>query len=166
MRTSVQNYERAVGALFVPYLHLLGSEAFAKQSFHFGSVQLPRFGHCGWLAMFKTLGPLCSKPFHRKLIARRYSEVAWRNAIASKNSDVNALVFVPETVDHGADGLPLTGMQIAVKDNICTKEMPTTCSSLMLREFTSPFDATAVQLLRQAGASVVGKANCDEFGMG
>ncbi|CCM02641.1 uncharacterized protein FIBRA_04745 [Fibroporia radiculosa] len=44
--------------------------------------------------------------------------------------------------------------------------MPTTCSSAILRNFVSPFDATVVQLLQAAGAQVVGKSNCDEFGMG
>ncbi len=61
---------------------------------------------------------------------------------------------------------PLAGMSIAVKDNICTKYIPTTCSSRMLKEFNSPFDATVVSLLSRNGAGIMGKANCDEFGMG
>ena len=82
------------------------------------------------------------------------------------NQHVNALVHIPENIDHGASDLPLHDVTIAVKDNICTKTMPTTCSSNILRDFTSPLDATVVELLKTAGAPIVGKANCDEFGMG
>lgn len=62
--------------------------------------------------------------------------------------------------------LPLRGISVAVKDNICTAELPTTCSSKMLDQFQSPFDATVVELLRNAGTQIIGKTNCDEFGMG
>ncbi|KZT20966.1 amidase signature enzyme [Neolentinus lepideus HHB14362 ss-1] len=60
----------------------------------------------------------------------------------------------------------LSGTKVAIKDNICTKDMPTTCSSEMLRNFTPPFDATVVTLLHNSGAQIIGKTNCDEFGMG
>lgn len=55
---------------------------------------------------------------------------------------------------------------IAIKDNICTKDSKTTASSGILRNFTSPYDATVVKLLQDAGAVVAGKTNMDEFGMG
>ncbi|OAL64298.1 glutamyl-tRNA amidotransferase [Trichophyton rubrum] len=61
---------------------------------------------------------------------------------------------------------PLDGKLVGVKDNICTSELPTTCGSATLQDFTSPFNATVVDLLENAGAIVAGKTNLDEFGMG
>lgn len=60
----------------------------------------------------------------------------------------------------------LDGRLIAVKDNICTRELPTTCASGILDKYTSPFNATVVEALENAGAVVAGKTNLDEFGMG
>ncbi|EPT01160.1 hypothetical protein FOMPIDRAFT_1030091 [Fomitopsis schrenkii] len=81
------------------------------------------------------------------------------------NSNVNALVHIASPAPRTSSGA-LSDYAIAVKDNICAAGMPTTCSSAMLAEFTSPFDATVVELLRDNGATLVGKTNCDEFGMG
>ncbi|KAG9092522.1 Trimeric GatFAB AmidoTransferase(AdT) complex subunit [Ceratobasidium sp. UAMH 11750] len=81
----------------------------------------------------------------------------------------NAFTFRPDVASVGdptnGQGL-LAGKAIAVKDNICTADMPTTCSSKILQDFQPPYDATCVRLLREAGASIAGKTNCDEFGMG
>ena len=62
--------------------------------------------------------------------------------------------------------LPLAGVPVAVKDNIATLDLPTTCASRILDGYISPFEATAVKRLRVAGAFVACKANMDEFAMG
>jgi aspartyl-tRNA(Asn)/glutamyl-tRNA(Gln) amidotransferase subunit A len=68
---------------------------------------------------------------------------------------------------EGSEGSgALAGVPVAVKDNLCTLELPTTCGSRFLEGYRSPFEATAVRRLRRAGGRVVGKTNMDEFAMG
>jgi aspartyl-tRNA(Asn)/glutamyl-tRNA(Gln) amidotransferase subunit A len=66
----------------------------------------------------------------------------------------------------GATGGVLAGVPVAVKDNIATLDLPTTCGSRILEGYVSPFEATAVTKLRAAGGAVVMKTNMDEFAMG
>ncbi|XP_057741715.1 glutamyl-tRNA(Gln) amidotransferase subunit A, chloroplastic/mitochondrial [Arachis stenosperma] len=66
----------------------------------------------------------------------------------------------------GEDVGPLAGVLVAVKDNICTADMPSTGGSRILEGYRPPFDATAVKRAKELGAIVVGKTNLDEFGMG
>jgi aspartyl-tRNA(Asn)/glutamyl-tRNA(Gln) amidotransferase subunit A len=71
-----------------------------------------------------------------------------------------------ERIDRDRPLLPLAGVPVAVKDNICTRELPTTAASRVLEGYRPPYDATVVTRLEQAGAIVIGKTNCDEFAMG
>jgi aspartyl-tRNA(Asn)/glutamyl-tRNA(Gln) amidotransferase subunit A len=73
---------------------------------------------------------------------------------------------IDATVARGDNPGPLAGVPIALKDNLCTRGVPTTCSSRILEGWVPPYDATVVQRVHAAGAVVVGKTNLDEFAMG
>lgn len=92
--------------------------------------------------------------------------------------ELNALLAVPREralaaaaeldarIAAGEDPGPLAGVPVVVKDNICTRGVPTTAGSRSLAEFVPPYNATVVERLEAAGAVVIAKANLDEFAMG
>ncbi len=98
--------------------------------------------------------------------------------IKSVDQKLNSFLFVNEEkakarakqIDEersaGKSLPPLAGIPIAIKDNLCTKGIKTTCSSNMLSNFVSPYESTVTQRLWDAGALLVGKTNLDEFAMG
>lgn len=73
---------------------------------------------------------------------------------------------VDEKIARGGEIGPLTGIPVAIKDNMCTNGVLTTCSSKILHNFVPPYDATVVEKLAESGAITIGKANLDEFAMG
>ena len=94
--------------------------------------------------------------------------------VDAREADVHAFNLVladaaraaADAVDRGENVGPLAGVPVALKDNMCTRGIATTCSSRILEGWRPPYDATVVERLRAAGAVVVGKTNLDEFAMG
>jgi aspartyl-tRNA(Asn)/glutamyl-tRNA(Gln) amidotransferase subunit A len=103
--------------------------------------------------------------------------VAVSAAVAQADHELGAyLTLTPELMrDHarrvdervaGGETLPLAGVPVAIKDNMCLRGTRTTCGSKMLENWTAPYTGTAVERLLAAGALPIGKTNMDEFAMG
>ena len=95
----------------------------------------------------------------------------------AKNDNLNAYITLNEAaleraeevqkgIDNGVYTSLLAGIPIAVKDNICTKHLKTTCGSKMLASFVPQYNATVIEKLEAAGMIIIGKLNMDEFAMG
>ncbi len=103
-------------------------------------------------------------------------EAAWAqyDAVDAGPTGLNAFLSVDRegslaaarSMATSADTADLAGVPVAIKDNLTTLTLPTTCGSRMLEGYVSPYEATAVRKLRDAGAIVIGKTNMDEFAMG
>ena len=110
-----------------------------------------------------------------KISAREAAEAALRR-IEEVDGDLGGFLTIDsarvleraDRIDRSVreHALPLAGVPIAVKDNICTRNLRTTCGSKILEHYIPPYSATAIERLESAGAIVIGKANCDEFAMG
>ncbi|MDX2065658.1 MAG: Asp-tRNA(Asn)/Glu-tRNA(Gln) amidotransferase subunit GatA [Fimbriimonadaceae bacterium] len=123
-----------------------------------------------------TASELAAKVQARELSARAVVD-AHLGEIERRDARIGAFLTVdPERVRAEADAiqarvdageaLPLAGVPVAIKDNISTEGIATTCASKILRGYVPPYDATVIQQVRAAGGIVIGKTNLDEFAMG
>ncbi len=87
-------------------------------------------------------------------------------SVTNKEEALKKAEEVQKLIDEGKLTGPLAGVPVAIKDNMCTKGMLTTCSSKILGNFVPTYTATAVENLEKAGAVIIGKTNMDEFAMG
>jgi aspartyl-tRNA(Asn)/glutamyl-tRNA(Gln) amidotransferase subunit A len=102
---------------------------------------------------------------HLAAIDEREGDIHAFNLVLADEARARA-AEIDDAVAVGRDPGPLAGVPVALKDNMCTRGIPTTCSSKILDGWRPPYDATVVDKLRDAGAVVIGKTNLDEFAMG
>ena len=91
---------------------------------------------------------------------------AYADRINEKEPEVNAFVSTRLDEAIAESKNPEAGIPIGIKDNICTKGIKTTCSSKMLENFVSPYDATVITKIKEKNMPILGKLNMDEFAMG
>jgi len=122
------------------------------------------------------------KELHQKLINKEITSVQlteqYFDMISQKDADLHAYLiltkelaleqarYVDEKISRGEEIGIIEGIPGAIKDNICIENVRATAGSKILDNYIAPYDATVVEKLREAGAIILGKTNCDEFAMG
>ena len=102
---------------------------------------------------------------HLATITAREAELHACNAVLTDEA-LAAADAIDAAVARGEDPGPLAGVPVALKDNLCTRGIPTTCSSRILEGWRPPYTATVVERVTDAGGIPIGKTNLDEFAMG
>ena len=130
------------------------------------------------MELFEYTATELSEMLAAKTISSRELTSSLYSRIRASGAAVNAFITLTEELAYEqakavdarrstGEILPsLAGIPIAVKDNICTKDIRTTCASRMLADFVAPYQATVMEKLSQAGSVLIGKTNMDEFAMG
>jgi len=124
---------------------------------------------------------LSLKSLNQGLVKKKFSSLEltqfFLNRVEKHNSDINAFISIDaeksltqakhaDTLIQSGQNSLLTGIPVAQKDIFCSAGWRTTCGSLMLDNFISPYDATVIQKFNEVGAVNLGKTNMDEFAMG
>lgn len=124
----------------------------------------------------ETIHELHEKLVKKEITARALTEYYF--SIIEESNDINAYItlnkenalkkadLIDKKIENGESIGILEGIPVAVKDNICTVDLRTTCASHILENFLPPYNATVVEKLDAAGAIILGKTNMDEFAMG
>ena len=115
----------------------------------------------------------------KREISSREVMISVLEVVAAKEAEVQAYINIRKNTEllaeadkidarrmRGEKVGELAGLPIAIKDNICTKQMPTTCASQILKDYMSPYNATVVERIQACDGILIGKTNMDEFAMG
>lgn len=125
----------------------------------YSAVELSSVIKAGKLTAIEAMGAVFARMDELESEINAYVTVDREQAL-------QAAIDVQKKIDKGELTGPLAGVPVAIKDNMCTEGMLTTCSSKILENFIPTFSAEAVRNLEKAGAVIIGKTNMDEFAMG